>query len=102
MRGAAAMSCECTHEKKKERKTYIQSILKTKKQKNKVACNADSGLLLALRLPRSAFLADFQPAGASDSPPGLKEQKDQHKTSTKKPICVYRGMGRYNTNTYAT
>jgi hypothetical protein len=48
-----------------------------------------SGLPVALGLPRSAFLAEFQPAGASESLPGAQRQK-QHKTSTKKtPIYIY-------------
>jgi hypothetical protein len=52
------------------------NILKTlKKQKNKLACNPDSGLLVVLSVPRSAFLAYFQPAGASRSPPGSKSEK---------------------------
>ena len=39
---------------------------KTKtKTKNQLACNADSGRAVALGVPRSAFLADLQPAGAS-------------------------------------
>jgi hypothetical protein len=38
-------------------------------------CNPDFKLLVALGVPRSAFLADFQPAGASNSLPGLKSKK---------------------------
>jgi hypothetical protein len=61
-----------------------------KNNKNKVACIPDSGRAVALGAPRSAFLADFQPAGASKSLPGLKSKKQQ-KTYTKTPICVYIG-----------
>jgi hypothetical protein len=61
-------------------------------KKTKVACNPDLGPAVVLSAPRSAFLADFQPPGASKSLPGAQEQKQQ-KTCTKTPICAYRGLG---------
>jgi hypothetical protein len=45
---------------------FVQKT-KAKKQKHKVACNPDSGRAVALSVPRNAFLAYFQPAGASRS-----------------------------------
>jgi hypothetical protein len=59
-----------------EKQRRGKNMLKTKKHKNHVVCNPDSGLLVALGVPRSAFLANFQPAGASRSPPGLKSKKN--------------------------
>jgi hypothetical protein len=51
-------------------------MLKTvKKQKHNLACNPDFSLLVALSVPRSAFLADFQPAGASRRPDASKSKK---------------------------
>jgi hypothetical protein len=38
-----------------------------KKQKHNLACIPDFKLLVALSVPRSGFLAEFQPAGASNS-----------------------------------
>jgi hypothetical protein len=53
-------------------------------------CIPDFKLLVALSVLRSGFLADFQPPGASNSPPGLKKQKKLHETaSTKTPIYIY-------------
>jgi hypothetical protein len=46
-------------------------------QNNNLACNADSGRAVVLSLPRSAFLAYFQPAGASRSLQGSNSKK-QH------------------------
>jgi hypothetical protein len=69
---AAAIADHPSHEKTKRRG---ENILKTfKKQKNKVACNPDSGRAVVLGAPRSAFLADFQPAGAPNSLQGLKSK----------------------------
>jgi hypothetical protein len=68
-----------------------EPILKTvEKQKHNLACHPDFKLLVVLSVPRSAFLASFQPAGASKSLPGLKI-----KNSIKniKHICVYRAWG---------
>jgi hypothetical protein len=61
--------------KKGEEKTFQ----KTKNIKTKVVCNPDFKLLVALGAPRSAFLADFQPPGASKSPPGLEIEKNSTK-----------------------
>jgi hypothetical protein len=58
--------------KNKERKTF-------KKQeqihKHNLVCKPDFKPLVALSVPRGAFLAYFQPAGASRSLPGLKSNK---------------------------
>jgi hypothetical protein len=57
----------------KKQKGEGNNSLKTfQKQKNNVVCNPDSGRAVVLSAPRSAFLADFQPPGASKSLPGLK------------------------------
>jgi hypothetical protein len=61
-----------SHEKKKGGEKMLKTI---KKPKNKVACNAALGPAVVLSAPRSAFLAEFQPARASESPPGLKSKK---------------------------
>jgi hypothetical protein len=42
-----------------------------------------------LGAPRSGFLADFQPPGASRSPPGLEVEKQANTTSTKTPTSIY-------------
>jgi hypothetical protein len=49
-------------------------------QKKHVVCNPDSGLLVALTVPRSAFLAYFQPAGASRSLEGSNSEKRRKNT----------------------
>jgi hypothetical protein len=49
-------------------------------------CNPDFSLLVALGVPRSAFLACFQPAGASRRPTG-GDAKIQKKTSIKTNGC---------------
>jgi hypothetical protein len=59
--------------KKKRRGKHFKNILKTK---NKLACNPDFKLPVVLSAPRSAFLAYFQPPGASKSLPGLKSEKN--------------------------
>jgi hypothetical protein len=65
----------------KQKEGEEANILKTfKKQNKKLACNPDFKLLVALGAPRSAFLAYFQPAGASNSLPGLKSNKKHKKT----------------------
>jgi hypothetical protein len=43
--------------------------------KNNVACNPDLGRAVVLSVPRSAFLAYFQPAGASRRPDASKSKK---------------------------
>jgi hypothetical protein len=53
---------------KKQAKTNLLDFPK----KTRVVCNPDLGPAVVLGAPRSAFLADFQPPGASRSPPGLK------------------------------
>jgi hypothetical protein len=64
-----------------------ENILKTvKKQKHNLACNPDFSLLVALSVPRSAFLAYFQPAGASRRP----KRGNPHKN-----LYVYIGHGGY-------
>jgi hypothetical protein len=65
-----------SHGKKKERRNHFK---KTKNIKTKVVCNPDFKLLVALGAPRSAFLADSQPPGASNSPPGLEIEKNSTK-----------------------
>jgi hypothetical protein len=55
-----------------------KTLHKNEKTKTSSICNADSGLLVALSVPRSAFLADFQPAGASRSLQGSKLEKRGH------------------------
>jgi hypothetical protein len=63
-----------------EQAVYSKALLKTfKKQKNKGACNPDSGPAVVLGAPRSGSLADFQPEGASKSLPGLQGKKRQKK-----------------------
>jgi hypothetical protein len=52
-------------------------MFKNKKQKNNLACNADLGLAVVLSAPRTAFLAYFQPAGASRSPQRSRS-RNQH------------------------
>jgi hypothetical protein len=64
-------------------KTQAACKQKQKNTKTHVACNADSGAAVALSVPRSAFLADFQPAGASRRP-----NRGNAKLPTKKhPPC---------------
>jgi hypothetical protein len=62
----------CTNFKKhgETNKKGEENILNKRKKhkKTKVVCNPDSGLLVALGVPRIAFLAYFQPAGASRRP----------------------------------
>ena len=53
--------------------TFEEIISKT--NKNNVACNADFGRAVALRVPRSAFLAEKQPPGASRSLRNSKFEK---------------------------
>jgi hypothetical protein len=60
----------------------LEKSYKTKKHSNNVACNPDFKLLVALSAPRSAFLADFQPAGASRRP-----TRGEMPESTKKHPC---------------
>jgi hypothetical protein len=51
-----------------KKKRRGENILETcEKQKHKLACNPDFKLLVVLGAPRSAFLAYFQPPGASNS-----------------------------------
>jgi hypothetical protein len=73
-----------SHGKKKERRKHFK---KTKNIKTKVVCNPDFKLLVALGAPRSGFLADFQPAGASKSLPGLK-LKSSKKTHPQKHLYI--------------
>jgi hypothetical protein len=63
--------------KKGRRRAKEPTILK--KQKNRVACNPDLGPAVVLGAPRSASLAYFQLAGASNSLPGPKSKKKTKK-----------------------
>jgi hypothetical protein len=54
--------------KKKGEERRTQILKAFEKQKTRLACNADLGPAVALGAPRSGFLADFQPPGASNSP----------------------------------
>jgi hypothetical protein len=49
-----------------------------KNKKNRVACNPDLGPAVVLSAPRSAFLAYFQLAGASNSLPAKKDKNTHH------------------------
>ena len=93
----------CIHTHRSFIPIYIMSVvvvfkLLNKKQNNNkfiiacfcwLACNADSGLLLALSAPRGAFLADFQAAGASGRSNGghLEEAKNTQNTQ-----CSFQAM----------
>ena len=70
-----------------EFRELFQSIKKTLK-KNTLASNADSGLLVALSAPRSAFPADFQLAGASKRPNGGHLEK----SGKNAPPCTFQPM----------
>jgi hypothetical protein len=76
---AAAVSCVSVHRMKKTKRRGKDYLKAFEKQKNNLVCNPDFKLLVALGAPRSGFLADFQPPGASKSPAGLKLKKsNQH------------------------
>jgi hypothetical protein len=88
-RGGTAAAPWIAWQKKKERETWSNTIWRhLKNEKNRLACIPDSGPAVVLSAPRSAFLPDFQPAGASRSPFWAQEQT-QHNTSTKTPTSIH-------------
>jgi hypothetical protein len=73
----------------KQNKRGGKNILKTsKKQKHNLACIPDFKLLVVFSVPRSAFLAYFQPAGASRSLQGSKSEKAE-KTHITNYMCPW-------------
>jgi hypothetical protein len=77
------------NEKPKRRGKHIENY---QKQKNNVACNPDSGRAVVLSVPRSAFLAYVQPAGASRRP-NRGDAKIQKNTGIKTNGCVLPEIG---------
>jgi hypothetical protein len=73
--GVQDASADTKFNKILENKNNTQIVAFQKKQ-NHLACNPDLGRAVALSVPRSAFLAEKQPPGASRSLPSSKSPKE--------------------------